>query len=622
MTTETIWSQADPTGVTGYSTTTEGVNNTYGLYFSVSKSTNLVAIWFYSRATATSLPTGTRLYDPSDESLVAHNDSPSWSGAAGSGWVKDTSFPSTPITGGKTYVAAYYSSATLDQAYLYTGSQPAAWFPTTTDLLTAPEDIDNTIDAAHYGSNGPYLNGDDAYPVSQTSGNLNWLLDVEVEIPGVNVVQTAQINDGFSGDFDDDVTIGNTIVMVVTAHNGTGAISDPLYNGAAVDNAVEVIQDTFSTSTVSSIWILPNVQTSGQSLSITNDGDNEGTYVGIFAYEVEGLGNNPTVVQAVSAHNVGTQNQKVSGADSSAAGNFVIAGIVQDVTAGSDIPVGSPYTSVDLPGNESALNSTAGYLITSESGQTLSYDGGPGNATWSAVIAEIAPGNTVAVAGTIKLKKCKLSGTNVTTPSGYSWFNSDNGGNGFWDSEMDLVNWNSYGDMQTAITFKVTDDDLEVGGYYYWYDTAEDALIPGGFALWSTLSEGTGTVVDGSVINGIDTPTETGWQYVPLDTPVTLTADTPYKVEFAASGGFFWANAYTPFEAPSGIGITNGPLVVYSDAGGDNPIPSGDPQSSFTTATNEPELLIRIVAMIRPLRLSTSWFSPVLRRDSSLALSS
>ena len=171
--------------------------------------------------------------------------------------------------------------------------------------------------------------------------------------------------------------------------------------------------------------------------------------------------------------------------------------------------------------------------------------------------------------------------------SGYSWFDTDNGGNGFWDTSSDASNWNAFGDMQVAITFEVTDDNYSLLGYKYWYDTAFPALVPAGFALWScNANPATGVVVDGSVILSLPSPTVTGWQYAALETPLLLTAGHTYRVEFAASGGFFWASNYTLFET---TGFTVGPINIFSDGGGSNPIPStGGPaaQGSFSTATH------------------------------------
>lgn len=171
---------------------------------------------------------------------------------------------------------------------------------------------------------------------------------------------------------------------------------------------------------------------------------------------------------------------------------------------------------------------------------------------------------------------------------GYSWFDTADGGNGFWTTSNDVDNWFSYGDIQTAITFEVTSEGQELAGYKYWWDSAvSEALVPGGFALWGTLVSDTGTVVSGSVITSIPTPTVTGWQYVALETPIALTINTPYRMEFAASGGFFWAEEYSPF---TGAGIVVGPVNVYSDNTGTNPMSTGsyNDQGSFATSTNVP----------------------------------
>ena len=178
--TETIWAQADPTGASGYATTTE--DGSYGLFFTVSVDTDLKAVWFYSPAGASALPSWTALYSTTNPgaagTLVAQNNSPSWSGAAGSGWVRDDSFPSTPVSTGTDYVAAYYGASFL-QGYLYTGSEPSAWFPATSGAghITAPAYVSNTS----AGCNGPYLNGSKGCPYPGLNGlNINWLADVEV----------------------------------------------------------------------------------------------------------------------------------------------------------------------------------------------------------------------------------------------------------------------------------------------------------------------------------------------------------------------------------------------------------------------------------------------------------
>ena len=63
-------------------------NFTLGKQFILSQGCTISNIWFYSPSGVTQLPTEIGVYQSSGPALVASNASPSWSGAAGSGWVK------------------------------------------------------------------------------------------------------------------------------------------------------------------------------------------------------------------------------------------------------------------------------------------------------------------------------------------------------------------------------------------------------------------------------------------------------------------------------------------------------------------------------------------------------
>ena len=172
----TIWAQASPTSVSGYTTTAEG-NATYGVYFTVAKSGTVQAIWFYSPVGGTyaNNPTAIALYN-SGGTQLALNSSPSWSVAGGNGWTR-AAITSTAVSTGTTYVAVYYfGTAPTTQGYIYTGSSPAAWFPATSadGNITAPEESGSDL-------NGPYNNGSGiAFPGTNAGANLNWLADVEI----------------------------------------------------------------------------------------------------------------------------------------------------------------------------------------------------------------------------------------------------------------------------------------------------------------------------------------------------------------------------------------------------------------------------------------------------------
>lgn len=97
----TLFSQ----GTTGATLTADSADYTMGVQFSVSQAATLTAIWFYSASGAGALPDTIALYDVSSTSLIT-SQAASWSGAAGSGWVR-AAFTSPPsLTASTAYKAA------------------------------------------------------------------------------------------------------------------------------------------------------------------------------------------------------------------------------------------------------------------------------------------------------------------------------------------------------------------------------------------------------------------------------------------------------------------------------------------------------------------------------------
>jgi hypothetical protein len=84
---------------------------TFGVQFSVSQTVTLTGIWFYSPSGAIILPSACAIYNLDNTTQVAGtlNSSPSWSGAAASGWVK-CSYSSPSLTSGIHYAACVYSA--------------------------------------------------------------------------------------------------------------------------------------------------------------------------------------------------------------------------------------------------------------------------------------------------------------------------------------------------------------------------------------------------------------------------------------------------------------------------------------------------------------------------------
>jgi hypothetical protein len=218
----------------------------------------------------------------------------------------------------------------------------------------------------------------------------------------ITVVQTVAISSSYSGNFASAVTTGNSIVMAVTGRNvgNTITTSSPQYNGASVTGASKLIeqQDTGSNgATYVSIWLLPNVASSGTSLSITTN-STPASFVGIMAYEVAGLGSNPTLDKSNSNTGAGTTDQ-----NSGASGNitqapeFVLGTICQDGTIGSSYPPAG-WTNMTV----GTTNSVSGYQIPTSSGSSFTYDVGTGNADWTAAIATIYAASSSGPSGTVQ----------------------------------------------------------------------------------------------------------------------------------------------------------------------------------------------------------------------------
>jgi hypothetical protein len=156
---------------TGYTLATE---------FQLSQSCTLDNIWFYSSSGAAALPTKCAIWDVSSQSVVSgtENDSPTWSGAAASGWVA-CAYSGVTLPTGDYKVAVFYGGGsswyqvTVD--YWGTGGPGANGI--TAGPVTAPG-----LSAATSPGQATYNPGSWAYPLSYGSGSNgeNFWVDVEV----------------------------------------------------------------------------------------------------------------------------------------------------------------------------------------------------------------------------------------------------------------------------------------------------------------------------------------------------------------------------------------------------------------------------------------------------------
>src|SRR5689334_8152110 len=112
----------------------------------------------------------------------------------------------------------------------------------------------------------------------------------------VTVVQSKGFAGSSSGSFASNVTIGNSIIIWVCGYNVSGSTittSNPQYNGGSVTGAAAVVPDFQCTSSVpmhNAIWVLPNVQSAGTSVSFTITNSNVDGSMGWGMAEVAGLG--------------------------------------------------------------------------------------------------------------------------------------------------------------------------------------------------------------------------------------------------------------------------------------------------------------------------------------------
>ena len=149
-----IWAQS------AESFATTAFTGTLATEFSLSAGANLTGIWVYSPSGISTLPAQCAIYDIDTSSLVSGtlNTSPSWSGAAGSGWVKCT-YSGPSLASGTNYATAVFYSATVPYAG-YT-------WPTTNGIIEGTAGLYTT------GGSGVQLPGSNA-------GGFTYWIDVEV----------------------------------------------------------------------------------------------------------------------------------------------------------------------------------------------------------------------------------------------------------------------------------------------------------------------------------------------------------------------------------------------------------------------------------------------------------
>jgi uncharacterized protein DUF4082 len=171
---------------------------TMGMQFTLSQNATLTGIWFYSAATATVLPTGCAVYlmtGAGTGSIVSgsQNNSPSWSGAAGSGWVKCAYASGPTLSTGNTYkvvvlIASQGSPTVTYSATSHYWDSGAGSGGLTSGIITAPNNAGGDGGQDTFANPSASL----AYPASSFNATNYWV-DVEVTTGGSPQTATASL---------------------------------------------------------------------------------------------------------------------------------------------------------------------------------------------------------------------------------------------------------------------------------------------------------------------------------------------------------------------------------------------------------------------------------------------
>lgn len=141
------------------------------------------------------------------------------------------------------------------------------------------------------------------------------------------------------------------------------------------------------------------------------------------------------------------------------------------------------------------------------------------------------------------------------------------------------------GSYMAGLMFQVTQPAMWFNGYYLWVCNTGQSTSPVQCALWNASSSSGGILVPNTTVTS-GTLTAGQWNFIPLPTPVPIAIGTPYCTAISINGAF----PDTTHQFGSGNtyvnGITNGPLLAYSDSGsgGSNPAPYTLHQMPFSTS--------------------------------------
>ena len=217
----------------------------------------------------------------------------------------------------------------------------------------------------------------------------------------ISVVQSVYIPFNIEGNFNNNVTSGNSIILVpalyTSANSGAFSSSNPQYGGKG--NTVPGTLLVEGTGPIVSgapgygytgLWLLPDVAGGGTFVRVDVSSPSPGGPLGMFAYEVAGLGSNPQLDPAGGVSSAtGTVTTVASGAcPAITQSNEIIFGLghIYDVTLNA--PSGAWNTEI----GGGVQNFWVGYQIASSPGARYSWTQAANNTgSWGAAVAAICP---------------------------------------------------------------------------------------------------------------------------------------------------------------------------------------------------------------------------------------
>jgi hypothetical protein len=167
-----LWPSTTPSG----GVLAPSTNTLFGNEFEVSAQQGVYNVWWYSASGALTLPTACGVWNLDTQENVCENLSPSWSGAAGSGWVS-CSFPgSDAVNSGTHYGVAIFGGSGSNWRY----HTPSYWTTgagasgISNGVLSAPSNASALLGQSIGGGTGSW-----SCPTSGAAGQNYWV-DVEV----------------------------------------------------------------------------------------------------------------------------------------------------------------------------------------------------------------------------------------------------------------------------------------------------------------------------------------------------------------------------------------------------------------------------------------------------------